>query len=510
MKPILYARVIAFGVLVAATSYAQTATPEQKVAFYVNDEAILQSDFVPMNNVLTQRFNSLFRNKIPPLIKFDLVQNSLRQVILHKILEQDALQVGLDVTVEEAKQEFQKRQSASELNQEEFAKRLALFGITQTDLENIYRQQLRINRRVDQIKNDTEVSGEEREFFNSFKSNPIPRTSFGVIQEEEKHFEKLMQAVKAKGIIDEWENRLLNDARVLIPLDAGLALYNPVVARVAGIDIHLQDVNDKIYTGNQISGLYFDSDDVEMTIQKRWQPEFLQDLIDRVIANQIVIKSGKAFIGNGETLLEYVESYKLRDAVTTSQDALDYYKKHSFQYKRSAYAEVTAILFKNTKIANNFRNTLIQKKSDPFTVAKKFSGDIREIGESVEEDFNWETRKAIFIEPLTKIGSFRITRVLIDHGQVLLFIVNNLIPAGIIPFKTIEKGIIQYLTNQKRDQIKKTWLQAARKAYPVENHLVEVQKQINERLGIDPKQSTFLNPPEPIPPAPAIPKPPKP
>ena len=83
----------------------------------------------------------------------------------------------------------------------------------------------------------------------------------------------------------------------------------------------------------------------------------------------------------------------------------------------------------------------------------------------------------------------------------MIVIVNDLKPASVKPFKTVQNEITERLKKQKQSQLGEAWLRAARKANPVENHLLEVQAEINQRLSgtQEPSEPVVTPTPEPIP-----------
>jgi hypothetical protein len=502
MKPFIHSLLLALGLnfsnAIAQTDNLQTA------AFFVNDEIISEIEYAAIRKSATQGFDALWKEKakqdLPALIKFDEQQSILRQIILSKAIEQDALRVGFDVTETELTEAIYSYRRSLGLSSIAFRNNLEKAGFSEASFNKVFRQQMRSQLRVQQIVADTSISDQEREFYFSLFDKPAIFTGANLSQELSELFERSLNNFKANGILEDWIAFLRQQTQVRFPTDTTLEIYNPVVARVANTDIFLQDLNDQLYFSAMILDVLEQPQDAQNTIQKELQPMILKRLIDQALAAEFVAKSVEPFFGTKIAVLEEVKRYQGRNATITPQEAQSYYKNNLPSYKQPAQANVTILTFKSLKDANAFRTQFTRKGGDVVSLAKKLKARVNQFGRATEDYFIPDARKAIFKERLTTIRKIKFTRNIKDGKETVIVIVNDLKPASLKPFQAVQNEITERLKSQKQSQLGEAWLKAARKANPVENHLLEVQAQINQRLsGVQPSEPVIIPTPEPIP-----------
>ena len=502
MKPFIHSSLLALG-LIFSNTIAQTDSP-QTAAFFVNNEIISETEYDAIRKSATQGFDALWKEKakqdLPALIKFDEQQSVLRQIILSKAIEQDALQVGFDVTDEELTEAIYSYRRALGLSSIAFRNNLEKTGFSEVSFNKVFRQQMRNQLRVQQIIADTSISDQERELYFSLFDKPTIFTGANLSKELTELFERSLNNFKASGILEDWIALLRQQTQVRFPTDSTLEIYNPVVARVANTDIFLQDLNDQLYFSATILDVLEQPPDAQNTIQKELQPMILKRLIDQVLAAEFAAKSIEPFFGTKLAVLEEVKRYQGRNAKISPQEAQTDYKNNLPSYKQPAQANVTILTFKSPKDANAFRAQFTRKGGDVVSLAKKLKARVNQFGRATEDYFIPDARKAIFKERLTTIRKIKFTRNIKDGKETVIVIVNDLKPASVKPFKTVQDDITERLKSQKQAQLGEAWLKASRKANPVENHLLEVQAEINQRIsGVQPSEPVVSPTPEPIP-----------
>jgi hypothetical protein len=489
-------------------AFAQTEA-RQSPAFFVNNQMISENEFSTQSKNASKYFETLWKaktkNDLPEFLKFDLQQSILHRLILTNAMEQDAIAVGFDVSDEELTDAVYKYRRALGLSSLTFRNQLEEAGFTEDGFNKLFRQQLRNQKRILQIQNDTSLNDEERKLYELLFDTSFEFPNSNIAKSLVELLERSLTDVKVEGVLEGWLTHLRQEAQVRFPEGSALAIYNPVVARVADTSIFLQDINEILYFGTTVLDVLENPDQAQKTIQTKLQPEILNTLIDQALAAQYAESSDRAFFGGKAAILEQVKRYQGLKATVSLQEAKSYYQQNAQYFQQPAQANVTILTFQKLKDADQFRKNFKRFGGDPIAVAKKLKAKIDKHGVAREWDFTADARKAIFKERLTTIRKLQFSRNIKDAKETVIVLVKDLKAAKARAFETVLKDITARLKIQKQKQVGEAWLKAARKAIPIENHLLEVQAEINRRL------STASEPSEPVTaPSPSVPTTPEP
>ncbi len=437
---------------------AQTADPE---ALFVNGESILETELKRMLN--SNGFAGLLEKPdFKGIDRADIEQYTLGQTVLFKIAEQEAR--DQDVTEAEVTDQVNNIISSQGSTNKEFIEQITTLGYTEESFYAYLKIQLQITKLIQTMRDTADVTPEELNFYKqvlAWKRQPSTELSAAYDAKE----------LKFNGDVELWLRRLTRGAEVR---DGTRSFHNPVVARVEGLEIRLEDLLRDIYTNPTI--MNFIAQNQGLT-QQFFKPQTLNNLIDRQIGVLTAERLGLPVIGSDSDVLQTVMAYQSSNIKVSEQEISTQYQKNKAFYTKPAMLDLYITRFAKRNNADAFRQALLKNQSIAQT-AKRFSGQ-------TETRLNLVPSDLMVRQIPSKLRKNRLGEVSqttrLNSGAFAVYYVTNRRTARTQPLAEVRLQITAQMLTAKRNQASENWLQQARKAYRIENYLPEVQKELERR-----------------------------
>ena len=339
-------------------------------------------------------------------------------------------------------------------------------------------------------------------------------------------------AAKRAGAQEAVLEALRAEATVTTPEGSATTYSNPAVARVGEEEILAADLNRATYTNPQVQN--FLSPDNAQLITQFFKPSILESLINQALAAQGAQALGISPIGPEPTVAQSALSYVGKDASASDADVQAYYDENLSRFTLPPRAVATQVTFDNQAAADAFRQSLTTQglaeqtgavtggaqsggvsggvtggatESPLQAAASAAGGTVQDLGVVTPGGFTPELETALFEGTLTPVpGSVRgVSDVVTTTEEVpaevpatggatggvtggatggitggtqtvptYTVLLATRTPERVQPLTEVRPQIEQAVLQQKRQELRDTWLSDLRDTYPVTNLLAEV------------------------------------
>jgi PPIC-type PPIASE domain len=482
-------------VLIGGLALAQVANRPDPVVLFVNDLPVFASEYYR-----AQIENPAAALPTKGFFKTDRDNLALASVVKTQAIQSDAS--NIEVSSSEVDHEINDLIKQNNWDFNQFKQNIEAAGYSIESYRRSLRQQLRFERRILQIKNQVSLSVEELNlYYNLFKNRYASNGKFPPLAQIKNQVENDAKTIKTKAALENWSHKLMIDAKLHLPENSSLEMYNPSVAKMGNLEINLWSLNQTVYNDPRFISLQNTSPNLAMELQKL-KTSILEQLINQCVAVEFAKKSNKPFIGQGQDLLEAVTIYKLQNLTVTNAEMTRYYQTNLSSFQTPGVASFKTFTFLKAANANAFRNELIRSGRPVENIASKYSQDRNnKLIQSTTNQLTPSIKKAIFEQKLTKVKNGLITQVILTNGKTLVLLVQNIQYPKTPSYNQVKTLVLQKTLAYKRQTTTKTWLQNARKSLKLENQLNSIQKDSetrgNRSGSITATQSSTMPKPEP-------------
>ena len=335
-------------------------------------------------------------------------------------------------------------------------------------------------------------------------------------------------AAKRAGAQEAALEALRAEATVTTPEGSATTYANPAVARVGEEEILAADLNRATYTNPQVQN--FLSPNNAQLITQFFKPSILESLINQALAAQGAQALGISPIGPEPTVAQSALAYVGKDASVSDADVQAYYDENASRFTLPPRAVATQVTFDNQAAADAFRQSLTTQglteqtgagtggagsggvtggapETSPLQAAASAAGGtVQELGVVTPGGLPSELETALFEGTLTPVpGSVRgVSDVVTTTEEVpevpatggatggtsggetggvtggaqtvttYTVLLATRAPARVQPLTEVRPQIEQAVLQQKRQELRDTWLSDLRDTFPVTNLLAEV------------------------------------
>ena len=461
--------------LVGGLAFAQSDTKADPVVLFVNELPVFASEYyrAQLENPAATLPNKGF-------FKIDRDNLALANVVKTQAIQADAS--NIEVSSSEVDKEINDMIKQNDWDFQEFKQNLETASYSVETYRRQIRQQLRSQRRIAQIKNQIKVTPEElRFYFSLFKTRYTINGKILPFEQVQTKIETDARTIKTNAALEQWSHKLMSSAKFRVPENSSLEVYNPIVAKIGSTEIELWTLNQLVYNNANITNPQSLGQNLALDIQKL-KTSTLEKLIDQHLAISIAKKSGKPFIGSGKDLLEAVKSYQVQNLKVTDSEAKNYYQTNTASFKTQGSATFRTFGFSNLTLANAFREELIRNKRPVDSIVSKYTQDrTTKFIQSSADLLAPEAKKVLFNQKLIPVKNGYITQAAKINTRVVVFLVQTINYPKIQPYQAVKTEVLQKTLEQKRQNMTKTWLQAARKNFKLENQLEAILKDSETR-----------------------------
>ncbi len=331
-------------------------------------------------------------------------------------------------------------------------------------------------------------------------------------------------AAKRAGAQEAVLEALRAEATVTIPEGSATTYSNPAVARVGEEEILAADLNRATYTNPQVQN--FLSPNNAQLITQFFKPSILESLINQTLAAQGAQALGISPIGPEPTVAQSALAYVGKDATVDDADVQSYYDENVSRFTLPPRAVATQVTFDNQAAANAFRQSLTtQGLAEPAgaitggvtggapespiqTAASAAGGTVQDLGVVTPGTGGLipDLETALFESTLAPVpGSVRgVSDVVTTTEEVptelpatggatggttggetggttggaqtvttYTVLLATRAPERVQPLTEVRPQVEQAVLQQKRQELRDTWLSDLRDTYPVTNLLAE-------------------------------------
>ncbi len=489
-------------VLIGGLALAQVVNRPDPVVLFVNELPVFASEYYR-----AQIENPAAALPAKGFFKTDRDNLALATVVKIQAIQSDASDI--EVSSSEVDHEINDQMKHNNWDFNQFKQNIEAAGYSIESYRRQLRQQLRQNRRILQIKDQVSLSPEELNlFYGLFKNRYISNGKVLPPSQIKHQVENDAKTIKINAALELWYRKLMAGAKLRIPENSSLEVYNPVVAKMGSNEIDLRKLNRTVYNDPRFAALQSSSQNLAIELQKL-KTTILDQLINQCAALEFAKKSGKPFIGQGHDLLEAVTNYKLQNVTVTDAEVARYYQTNILSFQTPGVASFKTFNFTKPATANTFRNELIRTQRPVETIASKYNQGSHKLIQSTTNQITPAIKKAIFEQKLTKVKNGSITQVITTNGKTLVFFVQSIQYPKTLPYNQVKTQVMQKTLADKRQTTTNTWLLNARKSLKLENQLLAIQKNSEtrgNRSSTSLTASQILNPrmPKPEPKTPTL------
>ena len=326
---------------------------------------------------------------------------------------------------------------------------------------------------------------------------------------------------KRAGAQEEALEALRAEATVTTPEGSSYTYDNPVVARVGEEEIRAADLGRATYANPQVQN--FLSPNSAELITQFFKPSILESLINQALAVQGAQALGITPIGPEPTVAQSALDYVSRDATVSDADVQAYYDENISRFTLPPRAVATQVTFDDQAAATAFRQSLVTEglseqdgsvsrgvtggaaESSLQSAAEAAGGAVQDLGVVTPGGLEPELETALFDGTLTPVPNsarevsdvLTLTQEVAATGgaetggatggvtggetggvpttrDVYTVLVATRTPERVQPLAEVRTQVEEAVLQEKRQELRDTWLSELRDDITVTNLLAEV------------------------------------
>ncbi len=328
-------------------------------------------------------------------------------------------------------------------------------------------------------------------------------------------------AAKRAGAQEEALEALRAEATVTTPEGSSYTYDNPVVARVGEEEIRAAELGRATYANPQVQN--FLSPNSAELITQFFKPSILESLINQALAVQGAQALGITPIGPEPTVAQSALDYVSRDAEVSDADVQAYYDENISRFTLPPRAVATQVTFDDQAAATAFRQSLVTEglseqdgsvsrgvtggaaESSLQSAAEAAGGAVQDLGVVTPGGLEPELETALFEGTLTPVPNsvrevsdvLTLTQEVAATGgaetggatggvtggetggvpttrDVYTVLVATRTPERVQPLAEVRTQVEEAVLQEKRQELRDTWLSELRDEVTVTNLLAEV------------------------------------
>ncbi len=279
--------------------------------------------------------------------------------------------------------------------------------------------------------------------------------------------------IKQQGAVEKYMEEVRKRAQVKFAEDLPYDYKNPVVAKVNGTEIKLEEVSQVVFGNPQVPGLIRQG--LGELVVQFFYPTTLNQLITNELFYQAAMESGQPFIGPKAQIASDAQLWKTKDITVSDAEVKAYYEKNKARFKIPAKAVVALAEFEDEAKAKSFREG-VKAGKDPAKLAKDLGGKFTPAKEVEEGKLPPILAKVVFGDaPKEKTAAGELSDVLkVGDKNYQVVLVKSLTPARQRTFEEVKAEARALALAEKRAKAAQAWLEELKKKAKLENRLDKV------------------------------------